>query len=66
MKRKLKDLVYTKPWYEEFESPFSKWLANLSILGFYFGTTFGIIWFILFNPMVTILYFVIIFIYILL
>lgn len=57
MKKKKNDLIDREPWYKNHPSPMAKWLSNLSVLGFvWFNQTFGIIWYILFNPAAVILY----------
>jgi len=51
------EILDKEPWYKNHPSPMAKWMLNLSLLGFcWFGETGGIIWFLLFNPIVVILY----------
>jgi len=48
----MKNEIFDKePWYKNHNSPFSKWLLNLSMIGFYLtkkGSLFGCLWFVFF------------------
>ncbi len=64
MKKNRYDLINKEPWYKNHPSPMAKWMANFSVLGFcWFGKTGGLIWFVLFNPAIVILYVTIVIIY---
>lgn len=57
MKKNRYEILDREPWYKNNPSPMAKWMANLSLLGFcWFGKTGGIIWFLFFNPAITLLY----------
>lgn len=45
-----------EPWHKNHESPMAKWLHNFAMIGGYLPNWLQIIWLIVFNPALVILY----------
>lgn len=65
MKNNKQDFLDREPWYKNHPSPFAKWMSNFSMLGaqYFKNKNLAILWFILFNPAMQILYIVFLFVF---